>query len=171
MMILSGSQIHTEVERGAICIKPFYERFINPNSYNYHLSDSLKIAPFDIADPKKEKIWESVTIPETGYLLEPSRFYLGTTLERIGSSQFVTSLIGRSSLGRLGLFLQLSADLAQLGAAHCWTLELYTVQPLIVYPGMEIGQVSFWVPYGEISLYTGVYGTVSEPYESQPGGE
>ena len=56
----------------------------------------------------------------------------------------MTSLIGRSSVGRLGLFLQITADLGHLGKAHCWTLELKVVQSLIVYPHMKIGQVSFW---------------------------
>jgi dCTP deaminase len=87
-------------------------------------------------------------IPPEGFLLRPGRIYLGSTLEIIGSDTYVPSLIGRSSLGRLGLFLQITADLGHLGTKHCWTLELKTVQPLIIYAGMRIGQVSFWKPEG-----------------------
>ena len=79
----------------------------------------------------------------------------------------MTSLIGRSSVGRLGLFLQITADLGQLGAKHSWTLELKVVQPLIVYPMMKIGQVSFWVPEGEFSDYDGKYAKYSTVHGSE----
>ena len=71
-------------------------------------------------------------------------------------------------MGRLGLFLQLSADLGHIGAVHCWTLELTVVQPVRVYPGMRIGQVSFWVPEGDRVLYGGTYGRISEPWGYHP---
>lgn len=53
------------------------------------------------------------------------------------------SLIGRSSTGRLGLFLQVSADLGHTGAEHKWTLELVAAKPIKIYPNMIIGQISF----------------------------
>lgn len=66
-------------------------------------------------------------------------------------------LIGKTSLGRLGLFLQITADLGNLGAKHKWTLELKAVQPVKIYPMMRIGQVSFWKVQGEKTLYSGKY--------------
>jgi hypothetical protein len=45
-------------------------------------------------------------------------------LEELGSRKYAMSLIGRSSIGRLGLFLQVSANLGHTGSSHCWTLEL-----------------------------------------------
>ncbi len=78
----------------------------------------------------------------------------------------MTSLIGRSSVGRLGLFVQISADLGNLGPAHQWTLELTCVQPVKVYPGMRIGQVSFWAATGQVRQYEGVYMKYNIPMHS-----
>ena len=89
-----------------------------------------------------------IIIPPEGYVLQPGIIYLGHTYESIGSNTYVPSLIGRSSLGRLGLFLQITADLGNIGTGHKWTLELKVVQPLRVYPKMRIGQVSFWQAEG-----------------------
>jgi dCTP deaminase len=166
-MILTGSEIHSEVSRKRIIIDPFNEAHLNPNSYNYHLGKHLKIGPQEIIDSREATHWDEVEIPPDGFVLEPARVYLGHTLERIGSKSFVTSLIGRSSVGRLGLFLQLFADLGQIGAVHNWTLEMVVVQPLRVYSGMTIGQISFWVPIGDKVLYGGDYAKTSLPLESK----
>lgn len=94
--------------------------------------------------------------------------YLGHTLEIIGSRKYAMSLIGRSSMGRLGLFLQLSANLGHTTSTHQWTLELYPVLPIRLYPEMIIGQVTFWTNYGEVKEYTGNYGRFNQPQESLP---
>ena len=166
-MILTGPEIIRQVSLGGILIEPFNEKCVNPNSYNYHLGPRLKIAPMDVVDTKNEQCWSEIEIPEEGFLLEPTKFYLGHTVEKIGSCNFVTSLIGRSSIGRLGLYLQLSADLGHQGAIHSWTLELKVIQPLKVYRGMTIGQVSFWKPIGEPTYYNGIYANSDIPLESQ----
>ena len=77
-------------------------------------------------------------------------------------------LIGRSSVGRLGLFLQITAPLGHIGTCHNWTLELKVVQPLIVYPKMKIGQVSFWYVTGDNKTnYEGKYWKYSGPHISE----
>jgi dCTP deaminase len=100
-------------------------------------------------------------------VLMPGRLYLGHTEEIIGSYDYVTTLIGKSSMGRLGLYLQISADLGHQGAIHRWTLELCVVQPIRVYAGMVIGQVSFWKTHGKPNRYKGVYAKADRPLESQ----
>ena len=102
-------------------------------------------------------------ISPSGMLLMPGQLYLANTREIIGSKRFVVSLIGRSSVGRLGLFVQLSADMGNLGAAHQWTLELTCAQPVVIYPNMTIGQISFWQTTGSIALYAGCYTDHCEP--------
>lgn len=167
-MILSASEIQNQVEKGAITIAPFRREALNPNSYNYKLGEYLSVVDENVVDPKRPIKLRKIRIPEEGYVLQPRKLYLGHTVETIGSSEFVTSLIGRSSLGRLGLFLQITADLGQLGSAHSWTLELKVVQPLRVYPNMKIGQVSFWKPVGKIdTLYSGRYTSFSLPRHSR----
>lgn len=144
-MILTGSQITKSVLSGKIILDPFDKNLVNPNSYNYRLGDTLLVSD----NPKnlnQELTYKRIKIPPTGYILKPKKLYLGSTFETIGSRAYVPSLIGRSSLGRLGLFLQITADLGHIGTKHKWTLELAAVQPLKIYPGMKIGQVSFWKP-------------------------
>ncbi|MEW2582921.1 dCTP deaminase [Streptomyces virginiae] len=167
-MILTGSAIRDAVEAGSITIDPFDPAMLNPNSYNYRLGTTMKVLASRPADPRCEPETAPLVLPAEGYVLEPGVVYLGATVERIGSKDNVTSLIGRSSLGRLGCFLQISADLGQLGAEHCWTLEVTVVQRLKVYPGMKIGQVSFWRPVGDHMPYEGHYGRISEPAAWSP---
>lgn len=167
-MILTGSEIIKQVKKGRITISPFREDFVNPNSYNYRLGDMLQIVQDSIIDSKENIHTETIKIPEDGYILKPGILYLGHTLETIGSDRYVTSLIGRSSVGRLGMFLQITADLGQLGNAHKWTLEIKVTQPLKVYPGVRIGQVSFWLPYGEKDrFYRDGYTKYNLPHSSE----
>lgn len=130
-MILSGTEIINQVNQSHIVIDPFDSKLINPNSYNYRLGDIYTYVPPDHSVshiPFKE---HCLSIPSDGLVLKPGYVYLATTYERIGSTKFVTILIGRSSIGRLGLFLEISADLGNLGPAHKWTLELTCIQPVI----------------------------------------
>lgn len=162
-MILTGREIVREYRNGNISIVPFSDRCVNPNSYNYHLGKQLKV--FQYFDGKKS-FFEETIIPEDGFVLQPGQMYLGHTEEIIGSSTYAMSLIGRSSIGRLGLFLQLSANLGHVTSKHQWTLELMATKAIRIYPGMIIGQVSFWENFGTITPYTGEHGKYNSPQES-----
>lgn len=164
-MILTASAIKSEVLKGRIVIDPFSSSCLNPNSYNFHLGDELLAVESEgIVDSKRvESYTNPMVIDEDGLVLEVGRLYLGRTVERIGSPHYVTSLQGRSSIGRLGLFLQIDADLGHQGAIHAWTLELTPVIPIRVYPGMVIGQVTFWQAEGRPSLYSGDYASADAP--------
>jgi len=162
-MILTGTKITEEIEEGNITIEPFFVEQINPNSYNYRLGATIKV--FDKFDGVKS-IFKEIEIPEEGYILEPRKMYLATTKEIIGSSKYAMSLIGRSSMGRYGLFLQVSANLGHTTSKHHWTLEIVAALPIKLYPGMIIGQVSFWKNYGDFENYKGKYGFLNHPQES-----
>jgi dCTP deaminase len=162
-MILTGSEIKKEVLRGNITLSPFNEEQINPNSYNYRLGKVLK--EFIHFDGKKSH-FKKIIIPKKGYVLKPKTMYLGHTYEIIGSKKYAMSLIGRSSMGRLGLFLQLSANLGHVTSSHNWTLELFAIKSIRLYPEMIIGQVTFWINMGDILEYNGVYGKFTLPQES-----
>ena len=151
-MILTGSAIQTAVRKGLITLEPFLATNINPNSYNYHLSDTLLVHTPD------GRRWRKKSIPETGLVLNPGQVYLASTLEEIGSSRYVMLLLGRSSIGRLGIFLNITADLGHVGSCSHWTLELTVIQPVRIYPRMCIGQVSFWhVASSRTIAYDGRY--------------
>lgn len=166
-MILTGSEIERQVRLNRITLDPFDPAQLNPNSYNYRIGTTYKMLPASIADPQEALSLPDLPIPESGVVLRPGQLYLASTYEVIGSTEYVPSLIGRSSMGRLGLYLQVSADLGQLGTCHHWTLELVVAQPLRIYPCMKIGQVSFWVPYGEKTMYQGRYHRQADPGESK----
>lgn len=163
-MILTGAKIIEEVHQDNIRIDPFDPEMVNPNSYNYRLGSELLLVTDECLDPRRKSSIEVITLGPTGFVLEPRTLYLGSTLEQLGSRRYVTQLIGRSSVGRLGLFLQITAPLGHTGPSHCWTLELTVVQRLRVYPGMKIGQVSFWTVEGGNDLqYSSCYWDYSRP--------
>jgi len=159
-MILTGSEIRRRVETGEIIISPFNPRQLNPNSYNYRLGNELRFR-------EDSGGLVSIQIPESGFVLSAHRTYLGHTHETLGSDKYAMSLIGRSSTGRLGLFLQVSADLGHTGSTHKWTLELVAAKRIILYPGMVIGQISFWLNSGTISHYRDGYTRYSVPQISK----
>src|SRR5262245_60895767 len=120
-MILSRAEIDRRVAAGSITISPYCTDQLNPTSYSYRLG--LEISELSSVDPHGGRSDAVVEIPETGMLLQPGRLYLSHTYEVIGSRECVVTLMGRPSIGRLGLFVQLSADLGNVGDAHRWTLE------------------------------------------------
>ena len=157
-MILTGPAIQKAIKAGDITIRPFNSDGLNPNSYNYHLGEYL-IVLGPGGHPNRKAL-----MSQEGHVMQPGTVYLGSTMELIGSDKYVTLLLGRSSLGRLGLFLNVTADLGHLGSCSHWTLELTAVQPLRVYPGMTIGQVSFWLTDSASShRYNGRYHRDSLP--------
>lgn len=160
-MILTGSAIDLAVGERQIVITPYDKRQLNPNSYNYRLG-SILLVPHTKND-SVEIEYEEITIPENGYRLEPGKTYLGHTHEILGSDVFAMSLIGRSSIGRLGLFLQVSANLGHVGSCHRWTLELVSAKPFILYPEMKIGQISFWQVDGNSNAYLSGYSQFDKP--------
>lgn len=162
-MILTGSKIKEEIKNGNITIKPFSLDQVNPNSYNYRLGSTLKV--FEKFDSSKS-LFKEIKISRGGYVLEPRKMYLATTKEIIGSSKYAMSLIGRSSMGRYGLFLQCSANLGHTTSKHKWTLEIVAAIPIKLYSEMVIGQVSFWRNLGSIKKYKGRYGFLNHPQES-----
>jgi dCTP deaminase len=144
-----------------VTIEPFSSTQLNPNSYNFHLEKN--VIEFNAAS---DGTVEHVIGPQ-GYLFLPGRLYLGCTAEVIGSEHYVMTLLGRSSIGRLGLFVNITADLGHRGAVSQWTLEMTVVQPLRIYAGMPIGQVAFWIQHGQSSAYSGRYHRDHGPQQSK----
>lgn len=166
-MILSGTKIQEKVFSKEIVIDPFVPAQINPNSYNFRLGKTLRVYADLVIDPKQPNKTYTEEIPPEGYVLQPNRLYLGHTEEILGSNYFVPIIRGRSSIGRLGLFVHITADLIDIGSIGQSTLQLHCVQPVCVYAGMLIGQVTFWRVEGEISLYCGKYQGSRGPMSSQ----
>ena len=151
-MILSGKEIAQHMGED-IFIEPFDPRRLNPNSYNLTLHNELLVYENRLLDMKMENPVEQLTIPEEGLVLQPDRLYLGRTQEFTRTENFVPMLEGRSSVGRLGLFIHVTAGFGDVGFAGYWTLEIFCVQPIRIYPNVEICQIYYHTIQGDYTKY------------------
>ena len=152
-MILSGREIERAVGTDII-IEPFERSKVNPNSYNLTLHNELLVYENEILDMKKPNPTKKLVIPEEGLLLEPNKLYLGRTKEFTTTSKYVPMLEGRSSTGRLGLCIHVTAGFGDIGFAGYWTLEIYCIHPLIIYPDIEVCQIYYHTIKGDYDLYS-----------------
>jgi len=141
-MILSGNTIKDNLGT-KIIIEPFNKEQLNPHSYNLRLHNTLLIYDEKILDMKKENKTKRVIIPKDGIILEPQKLYLGRTEEYIKTDYYAPMLEGRSSTGRLGIFVHVSSGFGNVGSSGYWTLEIVCVQPVRIYAGVEICQIFF----------------------------
>lgn len=151
-MILSGKEIYKHISK-EIIIEPFDKKRLNPNSYNLTLHNELLVYKNNVLDMKKPNLTEKITIPEEGLKIEPGKLYLGRTVEYTKTDNFVPMLEGRSSTGRLGLFIHITAGFGDVGFAGYWTLEMFCVQPVIIYPNVEICQIYYHNISGDYDIY------------------
>jgi len=141
-MILSGLEIEARMGKD-INITPYNPDQLNPNSYNLRLHEELLVYNKHVLDMKVENEASKLTIPATGLRLDPGKLYLGRTLEHTRTDNLVPMLEGRSSIGRLGMFVHVTAGFGDVGFNGYWTLEIFVVQPLIIYPHVEVCQIYF----------------------------
>lgn len=127
-------------------IEPFRAGHLSPGSYDFTLGEGF-IAPdfkedcFEIG----EDILEYKEVGDNEYTLNPHEFVLATTEEYFIIPNNVTAFVyGRSSIGRLGLFIQ-NAGLIDAGFEGKITLELYNASnfPIKLKAGTKIGQLVY----------------------------
>ena len=152
IMILSGKKIEKHIDQDII-IEPYNRKQLNPNSYNLRLHNELLVYKNSPLDMKLENKTSKIIIPESGLLLKPGKLYLGRTLEYTKTKKFVPMLEGRSSIGRLGMFVHITAGFGDVGFEGFWTLEIFVVQPLKIYPNVEICQIYFHTIDGDYDEY------------------
>jgi dCTP deaminase len=161
-MILSGKEIKKKLGKD-IVIEPFDEKQLNPNSYNLRLHNELLVYDESVLDMKNENKVKKLIIPEEGLILEIGKLYLGRTIEFTGTDNYVPMLEGRSSIGRLGLFIHVTAGFGDVGFQGFWTLEIFCVQPIKIYPGVEICQIYYHSIEGDYEKY------ISGKYQNNQG--
>lgn len=152
-VLLSGEEIKKHLGE-KIEISPYNPSQLNPNSYNLKLSDELLVYSTNTLDMKNNNPTQRMTIPPEGLVLEANRLYLGRTEEYTKTDGYVPMLEGRSSVGRLGLFVHVTAGFGDVGFAGYWTLEMYCIHPIRVYPGVEICQIYYHSIEGDYVKYT-----------------
>jgi dCTP deaminase len=150
-MILADSEIKKAIECGDIVVDPYDPTMVGPNSIDVRLGDIVRVYNDITLDPKKENKVTTITIPESGLVLVPNRLYLATTVEKVCSRKYRPALEGKSSIARLGLTIHLTAGYGDVGFdGDSWTLEMFCLQQVRVYPNMPIGQIEFAMVHGEV---------------------
>lgn len=141
-MLLSGQEILRRLNTDVV-IEPFAEDRLNPNSYNLALHHELLVYEEVVLDTASPNRYRRIEIPADGITLQPNMLYLGRTVEFTQTHRLVPMIQGRSSLGRLGLFINPGGSVGDVGYCGTWTLEMHCVQPVRIYAGMQICQIYY----------------------------
>ncbi|HEY5549324.1 MAG TPA: dCTP deaminase [Coriobacteriia bacterium] len=167
-MVLSDRTIREQMLAGRIRIEPIDEDDIQPSSVDLHLGPRFRVfrnSRYPYIDPTMDQVGLMDMVEassEEPFVLHPGEFVLAATIERVSlPDDIVARLEGKSSLGRLGLLIHSTAGYIDPGWEGTITLELSNVAnlPIVLTPGMAIGQVSFMLmttpvdrPYGSPGL-------------------
>ena len=151
-MVLSGHEIRRQLGSNII-IDPFDESRLNPNSYTLSLHAELMVYEEVVLDMRRPNRVRRIAIPPQGLVLPPNQLYLGRTIERTETHNLVPMIEGRSSIGRLGLFVHVTAGFGDVGFCGYWTLEMFAVQPVRIYAGVAICQIFYHDIRGTFTEY------------------
>ena len=160
-MILSDKTIFSLLKEGALVISPLHKSQIQPASVDIRLGDTFSIvedSSSGIITLDNAISYKEITAKK--YLLLPGQFVLATTMEYISLPNDLTAFVeGRSSLGRMGLFIQ-NAGWVDPGFSGEITLELYNANRCAIelQAGRRIGQLVFAkMDQAAINPYNGKY--------------
>lgn len=147
-MILSDKTIKQMLQDDQLRIDPLTEVQIQPASVDIRLGTNfLKIDENAISVISLDKAAKYVSFESEEVIIPPHSFLLATTMESIRLPNHVTAFVeGRSSIGRLGLFIQ-NAGWVDPGFEGEITLELYNANrlPIKLQSGRRICQLVFAV--------------------------
>ncbi len=171
-MLLSDKDIKAEIGSGRVGMEPYDVAMVQPSSIDVRLDRFFRVFEnhrYPHIDPSTEQAEltrEVATVGDEPFVLHPVEFVLGSTYEVVTlPNDIAARLEGKSSLGRLGLLTHSTAGFIDPGFSGHVTLELANVAtlPILLYPGMKIGQVCFFRmtsesehPYGS-SVYGSRY--------------
>ena len=145
-MILSDKTIQEMLAAGTLKIDPMAREQVQPASVDIRLGNTFSIvedSPSGIIALDGEIRYRTIT--SESYVLLPNQFVLATTMEYFVLPDDVTAFVeGRSSLGRLGLFIQ-NAGWVDPGFQGEITLELYNANRCAIElkAGRRVGQLVF----------------------------
>lgn len=145
-MILSDRTLFKMLEAGALSITPLDKEQVQPASVDIRLGNTFSIVEdlsTGVITLKDEVRYK--TINTDTYILLPGQFVLATTMEYVSLPDNLTAFVeGRSSLGRLGLFIQ-NAGWVDPGFQGEITLELFNANRCAIElkAGRRVGQLVF----------------------------
>ncbi len=170
-MILSDITLRQMLQSGELAIHPLTEHSIQPASVDLRLGRRfLKVNEDSQAVILLDKPIEYVSNEADHIVIPPHSFMLATTMESVRLPQDVTAFVeGRSSIGRIGLFVQ-NAGWVDPGFVGELTLELFNAnrQPIHMTAGRRICQLVFSRMDQPASLpYQGKYQHQKDPVGSR----
>lgn len=145
-MILSDKAIMSLLQKGTLSITPLQDNQIQPASVDIRLGNTFSIVEDSstaILTLSEKILYKKIRAEK--YLLMPGQFVLATTMEYIKLPNNLTAFVeGRSSLGRMGLFIQ-NAGWVDPGFSGEITLELFNANRCAIelQTGRRIGQLVF----------------------------
>ena len=155
-MLLSDRDISARIDAGddsAVRLDPWEPSMLQPSSVDVRLDRYFRLFDnhkYPVIDPAAEQpdLTRLVEVePDEPFVLHPGEFVLGSTYEQITLPDDIAARVeGKSSLGRLGLLTHATAGFVDPGFSGHVTLELSNVAtlPIVLYPGMKIGQLCFF---------------------------
>jgi dCTP deaminase len=146
---------------------------IGPSSIDLHIAPEKTVfeRSTDVIDVTDESTYPETRTVETDVItLQPAEFCLARSKEKVDLSHGKGALVhGRSSIGRLGLFVE-NAGLIDRGFEGTITLELFNASTRVIEvpAGTRVAQLLFFSQAGdEDTAYDGKYNGQVEPTASR----
>jgi dCTP deaminase len=169
-MPLSDRELKECLREGSLSVHPTEDRYIQPASIDVHLGPRLLVPKHELtcidlgAGVDVSDMYDRIDMRNWGsYLLQPGEFVLGATSEYVSFASYLCGhFTGRSTLGRVGLLVHVTAGFCDPGFEGCITLEIKNLAPYAIKlsPGVGIGQI----------LVERMDGAVDNPYGSKAVG-
>lgn len=177
--MLPDNEILREIEVGLFKVEPFDPSLVQPASIDLRLYNQFLTfdadSPHDVIDPARRQlglVGLETRDDLTPMLVQPGQFMLASTFEKVTLPADLAGRVeGKSSLGRLGLMVHITAGFIDPGFVGRITLELSNVapKPIALWPGMLIAQLCLMRMTGKASVpYGSRYGT--SKYQHLQGG-
>jgi dCTP deaminase len=156
MMLSDG----TLAEMGARMIEPFAPQQLQPSGYELSLSNQVRVpvSPeqacedgwndrIDLRKGAPVGYTDLFTLPESGWTISPGQFLLACSEETVRlPSNIAAHVDGKSSLGRLGIAVHVTAGFIDPGFSGQITFEVVNLAPweVTIYPRLPFAQLTFW---------------------------
>lgn len=143
-MILCDKTIKRMLGEKELMVSPLDEIQIQPASLDIRLGNTFSFAD-DTSIISMDEVINYRTVEAEKYILLPGQFVLATTMEYVKLPDNLTAFVeGRSSLGRMGLFIQ-NAGWVDPGFEGEITLELFNANRCAIelHTGRRVGQLVF----------------------------
>lgn len=146
-MALPKARILNLIENNKLTIEPFEEASLNAYGYNVHIGTKVMLAEREdgtnvTIDTAKAPTYTTYDIPDSGFVLDPTKSYYLPLKETIKTDEYSIELVTNSTLVQSGLVIGLSATPIP-GAEVSTTISVSTDQPLKIYKNYCIANARF----------------------------